>query len=162
VSYRFEYERQRYGDVELSRKSYVLLHEAQRVILADLDEWNRRARHIGADRDPYQEAAEHYRRAMAWGDDELRDPHARRITVSGMSIGGARHDRAALEYAALRAELEAERAQAARVPSELRKALTDRATAFRAVAAELAVEPAGILQELANSLRALERGSTGG
>jgi hypothetical protein len=155
MSYRFDYERQRYGDVELSRKSYVLLHEAQRVILADVQEWNRRARELGADRDPYHEAAEHYRNAMAWGEDELRDPHALRITVSGMSMGGARHDRAALEYAALRVEREAELAQAAGIPSELRRALTDRASAFRVVATELNVEPAGILKELANSLPSL-------
>jgi hypothetical protein len=157
MTYRFEFDDTSRGDMRFRREHFALLQEALKVLLADLTEWNRRARAKGASKDPYAEEVSLLKDMTDWGDSQLAEPNALSITVQGMSVGSLRHDKAALEYAALRVEHEAvEKAKG--MPSAVGEALGEKAHRFRAEAAKIDVSPAGILEELRQHLNELLEG----
>jgi len=156
MTYRFEYDETSIGDMRFSRDVFVLVQDAHEVMLADLVEWNRIARAAGALTDLYPEEISLLEDATEWGRGQLKNPNARYITVSQMTVGGLRHDKAALEYAALKAQ-HAAQVRGKDMPSEVAHALGEKARRLNAEAAKIEQPAAAILEELRNHFDALLR-----
>ena len=99
MSYRYEFDDTRDGDLRLRRTSYEVLQDAYRGLRDELVAWNRRALDHGGSTPPYEQEVEDLNRMLAWGDEQLAHVGASEITVRGISIASSRYAKAALTLA---------------------------------------------------------------
>ena len=100
MSYRYEFDDTRDGDLRLRRTSYEILQDAYRGLRNELAAWNRRALDHGGSRLPYEQEVNDLTRMLAWGDEQLAHAEASEITVRGISIASSRYAKAALTHSA--------------------------------------------------------------
>ena len=96
MSYRYELDDTRDGDLRLRRTSYEILQDAYLRLRDELEAWNRRALDHGASTPPYEQEVDDLNRMLAWGDEQLAQAGANEITVRGISIASSRYAKAAL------------------------------------------------------------------
>ena len=90
MSYRYEFDDTRDGDLRLRRTSYELLQDAYRGLRDELEAWNRRALEHGGSTPPYEQEVDDLNRMLAWGDEQLAEAGASEIAVRGISVAGSR------------------------------------------------------------------------
>jgi hypothetical protein len=95
MSYKYEFDTTIVGDFRLSRDRYLMLQEAYRLLLVELETWNERAIENGALSRPYEAEVADLERMIEWGNHELKSNRSE-IIVKGMSIGSLRYAKAAL------------------------------------------------------------------
>ena len=99
MSYRYEFDDTRDGDLRLRRTSYELLQDAYRGLRDELEAWNRRALDHGGSTPPYEQEVDDLNRMLAWGDEQLAHSGANEIAVRGISVASSRYAKAALTLA---------------------------------------------------------------
>ncbi len=96
MSYRYQFDEKRVGDLRLMRPTYEIVLAAYRELRDALEEWNQRAlRHGGAEK-PYKREVDDLNRMIEWGDEQLAHGQAWEIAVKGISVGSMRYAKAAL------------------------------------------------------------------
>ena len=99
MSYRYEFDDTRDGDLRLRRTSYELLQDAYRGLCDELEAWNRRALEHGGSTPPYEQEVDDLNRMLQWGDEQLAEAGASEIAVRGISVASSRYAKAALTLA---------------------------------------------------------------
>ena len=99
MSYRYEFDDTRDGDLRLRRTNYEVLQDVYRGLRDELVAWNRRALDHGGSTPPYEQEVDDLNRMLAWGDEQLAHAGASEITVRGISIASSRYAKAALTLA---------------------------------------------------------------
>ena len=148
MSYRYEFDDTRVGDVRLRRPGYETLHAAYGQLRDALKEWNQRALDNGAHARPYEREVDDLDSLIEWGDEQLAGADARDITHKGMSVASARYAKAALvlmmhrrrEDRALRAE--------EGWPDAVLRSLGDTIDGIEKIADGFEQEPSDVLWEL--------------
>ena len=78
MSYRYEIDDTRDGDLHLRCTTYEVLQDAYRGLR---DEWNRRALDHGGSVPPYEQEVDDLNRMLAWGDEQLTHAGTTEITI---------------------------------------------------------------------------------
>ena len=65
MSYRYEFDDTRDGDLRLRRARYAILQDAYRGLRDELEAWNRRALDHGGSTPPYEQAVDDLSRMLA-------------------------------------------------------------------------------------------------
>ena len=99
MSYRYEFDDTRDGDLRLRRPSYEILQDAYRRLRDELQAWNRRALDHGASSPPYEQEVDDLNRMLAWGNEQLAHAGATGITIRGISVASSRYAKVALTLA---------------------------------------------------------------
>ena len=99
MSYRYEFDDTRDGDLRLRRASYEILQDAYRGFRDELQAWNRRALEHGVSTPPYEQEVDDLNCMLAWGGKQLAHAGAGEIAVRGISIASSRYAKAALTLA---------------------------------------------------------------
>ncbi len=95
MSYRYEFDDTRDGDLRFRRTSYELLQDAYRGLRDELEARNRRALDHGGSTPPYEQKVDNLNRMLAWGDKQLAVAGVNEIAVRGISVASSRCAKAA-------------------------------------------------------------------
>lgn len=148
MSYRYEFDKSKCGDLRLERASYEVLQDACRVLRDELEAWNSHALVHGGAKPPYEHEVEDLNRMLAWGDEELAHIEAREIVVKGISIASSRYAKAALTLAIHRQREDREEKSRQGWPDAALRSLDEAIDRIREIADVFEHEPSEVLWQL--------------
>ena len=96
MSYRYEFDSTRVGDLRLRRLNFEILVNAYGQLRDTLEEWNQRALGHGAAGRPYQQEVDDLNNMIKWAEEQLAPADAQEIVVTGISVTSVRYAKAAL------------------------------------------------------------------
>ena len=159
MSYRYEFDDTRDGDLRLRRSSYEILQEAYRGLRDELEAWNRRTLEHGGSTPPYEQEVEDLNSMLGWGDKQLAHTGDRAITVRGISIASSRYAKAALILAIHRRREDREEKLKQGWPSGALRSLDEGIDRIRGIADILEHEPSDVLWQLIPKYETPEQGT---
>ena len=148
MSYRYEFDDTRDGDLRLRRTSYEDLQDAYRRLRDELEAWNRRALDHGGSTPPYEQEVDDLNRMLSWGDEQLAHAEASEITVRGISIASSRYAKAALTLAIHRRREDREEKSRQGWPDAALGSLDKSIDRIRRIADVFEHEPSDVLWQL--------------
>lgn len=151
----FEPDDSHVGDMTYRRKDYEVIQRALKLLLKTVRHWDEVATFNGATEPPYAAFEDHLANMVSWGERKLKDQDALRITVDGISVGSLGLQRAALEFAAAKAEQDAKE-KSKGTPPAVADSLFGQARGYAAEAKKIEHPAHPILNELMHDLRGQE------
>lgn len=150
MTYRYEFDTSRVGDLRLSNERYRILHESYKLMRSKLAEWNKKALKHGASRPPYEKEQADCDRMIEWGEQrlEVQDNIYGDIAVTGISVGSLRYCKAALLLLIYHKEKEIEERRSEGWPAGALQSLEEGLDQIRKVEQLFHHPPADILWEL--------------
>ena len=148
MSYRYEFDDTRDGDLRLCRSRYEILQDAYRGLRDELVAWNRRALEHGGSTPPYEQEVDDLNSMLAWGDEQLAHAGASEIAVRGISIASSRYAKAALILAIHRRQEDREEKSRQGWPDAALGSLDEGIDRIRRIADIFDHEPSDVLWQL--------------
>jgi hypothetical protein len=148
MTYEYSFDERDAGNRSWHREKYEAIQESLRLLLRDVERWNKTALEHGASRRPYESEEADVSNMIEFGQESLADSTRSAMTVHGISVGSLRYIKAALLLAVRRKEEDLSDKVAQGLPDGVISALREPIAKLRALADRIDLDPSDILWEL--------------
>jgi hypothetical protein len=156
MSYEYSFDETDGGRGVWRRNDYLLIQESFRILLSEIEKWNKSALEHGASRKPYENEYTDIEDRIAWGDKQLAEQNKAFVEVEGISVGSLRYIKAALLFTVRRKEQDVARKANEGWPDGVLSTFRERINKIKKLADKISYPPSDILWELMPKSSVLE------